>query len=110
MSLWKAFSAYVAALADNEAELTGDVVRLLRRVDAEIKLSRRTVGNALTRPLSLDLVKQLVDAAREHGNSSPDIKQLGEAIAQEPRKGAPASRSAKQFIPLPRRCEKNSRP
>src|SRR4030095_1899852 len=35
VSLWKAFSAYVAALADSEAELTGDVVRLLRRVDAE---------------------------------------------------------------------------
>ncbi len=83
-SLWRAFSAFVAALSDNEAELTGDVVRLLRRVDAEIKALAQSGADALTRPLSLDLVKQLVDAAREHGNDSPDIKQLGEAIEQEP--------------------------
>jgi len=83
VSLWRAFSAYVAALADSEAELTGEVVRLLRRVDAEIKVLAQNGANALTRPLSLDLVKQLVDAAREHGNSNPDIKQLGDAIAQE---------------------------
>ena len=83
-SLWRAFSAFVAALADTQAELSGDVVRLLRRVDAEIKALAQSGAEALTRPLSLDLVKQLVDAAREHGNNSPDIKQLGESIAQEP--------------------------
>jgi len=83
-SLWRAFSAFVAALSDNEAQLTGDVVRLLRRVDAEIKALAQNGAAALTKPMSLDLVKQLVDAAREHGNSSPDIKQLGEAISEEP--------------------------
>ncbi len=77
-SLWRAFSAFVAALAADEAELTGDVVRLLRRVDAEIKALAQSGAEALTRPLSLDLVKQLVDAAREHGNDSADIKQLGD--------------------------------
>ncbi len=83
-SLWRAFSAFVAALSDSNAELTGDVVRLLRRVDAEIKALAQHGAQALTRPLSLELVKQLIDAAREHGNDSPDIKQLGDAIAQEP--------------------------
>ena len=83
-SLWRAFSAFVAALSDSEAELTGDVVRLLRRVDAEIKALAQNGAAALTKPMSLDLVKQLVDAAREHGNSNPDIKQLGEAISEEP--------------------------
>jgi chemosensory pili system protein ChpA (sensor histidine kinase/response regulator) len=83
-SLWRAFSAYVAALAESEAELTGDVVRLLRRVDAEIKALAQSGAAALNRPLSLDLVKQLVDAAREHGNRSQDIEQLAEAIDQEP--------------------------
>ncbi len=83
-ALWRAFSAFVAALSDGNAELTGDVVRLLRRVDAEIKGLAQHGAQALTRPLSLELVKQLIDAAREHGNDSPDIKQLGDAIAQEP--------------------------
>ncbi len=83
-SLWRAFSAFVAALSESEAELTGDVVRLLRRVDAEIKALAQHGAAALSRPLSLDLVKQLVDTARTHGNSSLDIKKLGEAIAEEP--------------------------
>jgi chemosensory pili system protein ChpA (sensor histidine kinase/response regulator) len=83
-SLWRAFSAFVAALADSGAELTGDVVRLLRRVDAEIKALAQDGAAALTRPLSLDLVKQLADAAREYGNESADIKQLGDSIEQEP--------------------------
>jgi len=83
-SLWRAFSAFVSALSDSGAALTGDVVRLLRRVDAEIKGLAQHGAEALTRPLSLELVKQLVDAAREHGNDSPDIKQLGDAIEQEP--------------------------
>ncbi len=83
-SLWRAFSAFVAALSESEAELTGDIVKLLRRVDAEIKALAQHGSAALTRPLSLDLVKQLVDTARTHGNSSSDIKKLGEAIAEEP--------------------------
>ena len=56
-SLWRAFSAFVAALSDNNAELTGDVVRLLRRVDAEIKALAQHGAQALTRPLSLELVE-----------------------------------------------------
>ncbi len=84
VSLWRAFSAFVAALSEDEAQLGGDTVRLLRRVDAEIKALAQNGAGALTRPLSLDLVKQLVDAAREHGNTSPDIQQLGDAIAEEP--------------------------
>ncbi len=83
-ALWRAFSAFVAALSESKAHLSGDVVRLLRRVDAEIKALAQNGVAALTRPLSLDLVKQLVDAAREHGNTDPDIKLLGDAIAEEP--------------------------
>ncbi len=83
-ALWRAFSAFVSALSSSGAALTGDVVRLLRRVDAEIKALAQHGAQALTQPLSLELVKQLVDAAREHGNDSPDIKQLSETIEQEP--------------------------
>ncbi|HTO58110.1 MAG TPA: Hpt domain-containing protein, partial [Pseudomonadales bacterium] len=83
-TLWRAFSAFVAALSDSDAELTGEVVRLLRRVDAEIKALAQSGAEALTRPLPLDLVKQLVDGAREHGNDSEDIKQLGEVIEDQP--------------------------
>jgi chemosensory pili system protein ChpA (sensor histidine kinase/response regulator) len=83
-SLWRAFSAFVAALSQSQAELNGDIVRLLRRVDAEIKTLAQHGAAALSRPLSLDLVKQLVDAARTHGNSSAEIKKLGEAIEEEP--------------------------
>ena len=83
-TLWRAFSAFVAALSDSGAQLTGDVVRLLRRVDAEIKALAQSGAEALTRPLSLDLVKQLVDGARQYGNESEDIKQLGEVIEEQP--------------------------
>ncbi len=83
-SLWRAFSAYVAALAESDSEFTSDVVRLLRRVDAEIKALAQHGAEALTRPLSLDLVKQLVDAARSHGNDNQDIKQIADAIEAAP--------------------------
>jgi chemosensory pili system protein ChpA (sensor histidine kinase/response regulator) len=70
-ALWRAFAAFVSALSNSGAPLTGDVVRLLRRVDAEMKKLAQNGAKALTQPVSLELVKQLVDSAREHGNDSP---------------------------------------
>jgi chemosensory pili system protein ChpA (sensor histidine kinase/response regulator) len=82
--LWRAFAAYVAALADSGTELSGEVVRLLRRVDAEIKALAQGGTDALNRPLSLDLVKQLVDAARAHGGVNAEVEELAAAIDMAP--------------------------
>ncbi|NJN50541.1 MAG: hybrid sensor histidine kinase/response regulator, partial [Gammaproteobacteria bacterium] len=82
--LWRAFGIFVKSLAEGQVELSGDVVKLLRRVDAEIKTLASDGSAALSRPVDMQLLRTLVDDARDRGFTSKDLDQLAAVLDSEP--------------------------
>jgi len=74
--LWRAFGIFVKSLVAHRADLSGDVVKLLRRVDAEMKALAQDGRAALERPVDLELVRLLVDDAKSRGYASDDLARL----------------------------------
>ena len=80
---WQAFGEFVASLASKSGALESDAVKLLRRVDLEIKnLAKDGVG-ALRKPVNMDLVQQLLDASAEQDYSSDVVEGLREAVTRD---------------------------
>ena len=84
---WQAFAVFVASLDETAGGeelgvLDGDLVKLLRRVDSEIRELAQRGGEALRRPVPIALVKQLLDAAESRGYRSSLLSDLKSAAAR----------------------------
>ncbi len=81
---WQAFGEFVESLGGSAAAgpLDGGAVKLLRRVDSEIREISQSGTAALQRPVPVNLVRQLLDAAAARGRSSELLDALQEAAAQ----------------------------
>ena len=86
---WRAFGVFVQSLDGDGSNLTGESVRLLRRVDAEIKSLVDGGSEALKEPASLDLMRQLLRAAQERGLDSEELDVLAEAVDEAATGGGP---------------------
>jgi len=77
---WQAFGEFVASLESHTGPLQGNSVKLLRRVDSEIRgLGQKGVGS-LKEPVSLELVEQLLDAAADRKHHSETMERLREEL------------------------------
>ncbi|MDH3643934.1 MAG: hypothetical protein OES38_17650, partial [Gammaproteobacteria bacterium] len=74
--LWRAFGEFVASLGTADGPLDGDAVKLLRRVDSEIReLAQEGVG-ALKNPVPTDLANLLLEACQQRGYKSETVTEL----------------------------------
>lgn len=73
---WQAFAEFIASLQGEAGPLPSDAVKLLRRVDSEIRLLAQEGVAALKKPVVVELVQQLVDASRERGRDSDVLNNL----------------------------------
>ncbi|MEJ2087418.1 MAG: hypothetical protein P8Y69_02845, partial [Gammaproteobacteria bacterium] len=67
---WQAFGEFVASLAAHQGPLDSGSVKLLRRVDSEIRLLGQKGIGSLKEPVSVDLIEQLLEAAAERKHRS----------------------------------------
>jgi chemosensory pili system protein ChpA (sensor histidine kinase/response regulator) len=77
---WQAFGEFVASLRNHQGPLEGDSIKLLRRVDSEIRILGQDGVSILKRPVSSDLVAQLLDEAAARGHRSEILGELRSAI------------------------------
>ncbi len=80
---WQAFAEFVESLKQHSGVLESEAVKLLRRVDLEIKNLAKHGEAALRRPVNMDLVQQLLDGAVERDNRSEAVTGLQEALARD---------------------------
>ena len=80
---WQAFGEFVNSLADKEGALESDAVKLLRRVDIEIKNLAADGENALKQPANLELVQSLLDATDAQEYESETVSGLREAVERD---------------------------
>ncbi|MCZ6640954.1 MAG: Hpt domain-containing protein [Gammaproteobacteria bacterium] len=80
---WQAFGEFVASLNGQQGRLEGDVIRLLRRMDSEIRALATEGTAALKNDVSVELVQQLLDTAELHDYSSEVLTELRAAISSE---------------------------
>ncbi|MCZ6855723.1 MAG: hypothetical protein O7G86_17560, partial [Gammaproteobacteria bacterium] len=59
---WQAFGEFIASLDGQQDRLEGDVIKLLRRIDSEIRTLATDGAAALQNGISVELVKQLLDS------------------------------------------------
>ncbi len=78
--LWEAFGEFVASLASHEGPLDADSIKLLRRVDSEIRLLGQDGVDSLREPVSVELMRQLIDAAAERGHDDASLSRLRESL------------------------------
>ncbi|MDP6375076.1 MAG: Hpt domain-containing protein [Pseudomonadales bacterium] len=81
--LWRAFAEFASALEPESGEgteLGGDVVKLLRRIDSEIRILGRDGEIALQMPVPVGLVEQLVQTALARGRTSEALDELNAAL------------------------------
>ncbi|HEY5645575.1 MAG TPA: Hpt domain-containing protein, partial [Pseudomonadales bacterium] len=77
---WAAFGEFVASLENRKGPLSADSVKLLRRVDSEIRALGQDGVDSLKEPVSLELIRQLLDAARSGGRTSELMDSLEQAL------------------------------
>jgi chemosensory pili system protein ChpA (sensor histidine kinase/response regulator) len=86
--LWQAFAEFVESLIETAGgagkPLDSDAVKLLRRIDSEIREIAQKGIEALERPVPVALVHQLVDAASTRGRAGERLDALREAAARGP--------------------------
>lgn len=80
---WQAFAEFVESLKQHSGVLESEAVKLLRRVDLEIKNLAKDGESALRRPVNMDLIQQLLDAAVERDNRSEAVTGLQEALSRD---------------------------
>lgn len=78
---WEAFGEFVSSLGNHEGPLDSAAVKLLRRVDSAMRELAQSGVEALRSEISLDLVRQLTDAAQQRGQQSPKLELLQEALS-----------------------------
>ncbi|MGE0625176.1 MAG: Hpt domain-containing protein [Pseudomonadales bacterium] len=77
---WEAFAEFVASLARHEGPLDAASVKLLRRIDSEIRMLGQEGVDSLREPVSVDLVRQLLDAAEARGQDGEALSRLRESL------------------------------
>ena len=82
VAVWQAFAEFIKSLSGVRGPLPGDAVKLLRRVDSEIRFLAQEGVAALQKPLATELVLQLVEAARSRGRASERLTELESALKQ----------------------------
>ena len=80
---WQAFGEFVQSLAGNDGALESDAVKLLRKVDIEIKTLASDGEAALRKPANVELVQQLLDAAGREGYQSETVDGLKAAVERD---------------------------
>jgi chemosensory pili system protein ChpA (sensor histidine kinase/response regulator) len=96
--LWEAFGEFVASLASHEGPLKGESVKLLRRVDSEIRTLGQDGVDSLKAPVPLELIGQLLDAAAARGYESEVSGRLRESLAGAGDEGELVSPSGRQAL------------
>ena len=81
---WQAFGEFVESLKGHTGPLPSDALKLLRRVDSEIRDLAKEGAAALRTPVSSQLVEQLLDAAQRRGHHSEQALRLREQLAEAP--------------------------
>ena len=81
---WQAFGEFVESLKGHSGPLPSDALKLLRRVDSEIRDLAKDGAAALRTPVSSQLVEQLLDAAERRGHRSPQAEVLRKQLATVP--------------------------
>ncbi len=79
---WQAFGEFIASLNPQQDRLDGDVIRLLRRMDSEIRTLATDGAAALKNEVSVELVQLLLDTAQLHGYSSEVLTELRAAVSR----------------------------
>ncbi|TDJ35026.1 MAG: response regulator [Gammaproteobacteria bacterium] len=80
---WQAFGEFIASLDGQQERLEGDVIKLLRRMDSEIRTLATDGVAALRKEVSVELVQQLLDTAERHDYSSETLTELRCAVSNE---------------------------
>ncbi len=80
---WQAFGEFVTSLSYQQGVLESEAVKLLRRVDLEIKTLAKEGEAALKQPVNMELVQQLLDAAEARDHSSDAVVGLREAVTRD---------------------------
>ena len=80
---WQAFAEFVTSLGKQSGALESEAVKLLRRVDLEIKYLAKDGESILRRPVNVDLVGQLLDGAVARDNRSTVVSGLREAVDRD---------------------------
>lgn len=80
---WQAFGEFVASLKSSSGALEADAVKLLRRVDLEIKNLAKDGDIALQRPVNMELLQHLLEGAVERENVSATVTELREAVSRD---------------------------
>jgi len=78
---WRAFGEFVASLDTAQGALEAEAVKLLRRIDVEIKSLVQDGAEALRRPANIELLQQLVDAALVRDHSSAAVADLQASLS-----------------------------
>lgn len=83
---WWAFGEFVASLDGVQGALEAEAVKLLRRIDVEIKSLAKNGPEALRRPANVELEQRLLDAAvaRDHSSSAVEELQASLSATAEP--------------------------
>ncbi len=79
---WQAFGEFVSSLERQSGPLDSDAIKLLRRVDAEIRLLATNGVQSLRAPVNRELVEQLLAQAEQREHSSQVLTDLKGAIAE----------------------------
>ncbi|MEM8767649.1 MAG: Hpt domain-containing protein, partial [Pseudomonadota bacterium] len=95
---WEAFGEFVASLAGHTGALSGVSVKLLRRIDSEIRTLGQNGIQSLKEPVSLELVAQLLDAAAERDHQSEVTARLREELAGADEDEGAVSPSGRQAL------------
>ena len=80
---WQAFGEFVASLGQQQGALDAEAVKLLRRVDIELKRLAIEGEAALRRPANMELMAQLLEATQARDYSTNLTEVLREAISRD---------------------------
>ena len=80
---WEAFGEFVNSLVGKGGALESGAVKLLRRVDIEIKGLAGEGESALKRPANLELIQNLLDATDAEDYQSETVAGLREAVERD---------------------------
>lgn len=77
---WQAFGEFIQSLRKHEGPMEPGAVKLLRRVDAEIRDLAAYGSDALRQPINPELIAQLLEAAEERDHASELMDGLRDAV------------------------------
>lgn len=77
---WQAFGEFIQSLRKHQGPMEPGAVKLLRRVDAEIRDLASYGSDALRQPINPELIAQLLEAAAERDHASELMDGLRDAV------------------------------